>query len=402
MTEQSGTGGSAEITTMACRVCQHDVPAAKFCGRCGAHLTRSRGEGPDWLRIGDYAAAPGENVLQPSLVSSMFPHLPNRSQGAFRVGLALVAVVLSTLCLLRLWLPMVVVAAFAPLFLFVVYLVETGVFADLPRRVWLLTFVLGIGVGVGWAWLTSSIVAESYSLGLGTEVPTARLVRDAVLLPFGALLAMQLPTVLIRLIRSSGRDSLYGFVIGALGATLFTLAATMVRLVPALAGAMSTADQTVTELFLEAAVRGFTMPLTAAAVGGLFGAGLWYGRGEPGNRVGRLALTGLGLVSAAALYAIVGVIDAFRVPPDIQFVVHLVLALAAVIALRIGLQLAMLHEPQESMHPELPILCPDCGHVVPDMAFCPACGVGSHAASLTSRETRRLNRPQPDEEVTPL
>jgi hypothetical protein len=399
MSEQPDTF-DPDVTTMPCRVCKHDVPAAKFCGRCGAYLTHSRGDGPDWLRVGDYAAAPGENVLQPSVISSMFPHLPNRSQGAFRVGLLSIIAVLVVLCVLRMPLPMVVVSAFAPMLLFVAYLVETGVFADLPRWLWSLTVVLGLAVGVAWAMLTTSIVTESYSLGLGSAVPTAELVRDAVILPFGGLLAMQLPTVLIRLTRPPGRDSLYGFAIGALGATTFTLGATLVRLVPQLPGAMGPADQTAEDLLLEAGVRAGTMPLTAAAVGGLFGAGLWYARQHDHNRRGLPVVSALGVLSAAALYAIVGLIDVYRVAPNIQFVIHIALALTAVLALRFGLQLAMLHEPHESLHPESPILCPDCGHVVPDMAFCPACGVAAQAASRTSREARRLDRPQPDEEAT--
>ena len=140
--------------------------------RCAAGPVNSGG-GPDWLRVNAFVAAPGENVLQPSLVSSLFPHLPRRSQGTFRVGLALVAALLIVFCVLHWYVPMVAVATFAPLLLFVIYLTETGVIADLSWRVWALTVVFGIAVGVGWALLTASIVAESYSLGLGTEVPTA-------------------------------------------------------------------------------------------------------------------------------------------------------------------------------------------------------------------------------------
>jgi hypothetical protein len=398
MTAPRDAGGGTQIETMPCHVCQHDVPAGRFCGRCGAHLTHARRDGPTWLRIRDYAAAPGENVLQPSIVSSIFPHLPSRSKGTFRVVLALLLIALVVLCVLRLSLLMVVVATFGPPVLFVIYLAETGVLADLPRRVWALTFVLGAAVGLAWAFLTSAVVAESYSLGLGTEAPTAHLIRDALLIPFGGLVAMQLPTVLIRLTRPPGRESLYGFVIGALGATMFVVAATIVRVVSQIPGGMQVTDQPVGDLLLEAGVRGVTMPLTAASVGGLFGAGLWYAR-HAGDRRGLLVIMGLGVVSAAAVYSVVGLVDVFRVPPNIQFVIHVTLALVAVLALRVGLQLAMLHEPHEAIAPELPILCPMCGHVVPDMAFCPACGVASHASSQTSRQARRRDRPQPSEET---
>ncbi|SBS79535.1 conserved membrane hypothetical protein [uncultured Mycobacterium sp.] len=385
--------------TMPCRVCGHDVPAGRFCGRCGARLVSEEGGGPDWLRVSAFVAAPGENVLQPSLVSSLFPHLPRRSHGTFRVGLALVAALLIVFCVLHWYVPMVAVATFAPLLLFVIYLTETGVIADLSWRVWALTVVFGVAVAVGWTLLTASIVAESYTLGLGTEVPTARLVRDALVIPFGGLLVMQLPTVLVRLTRPPVRESLYGFVIGVLGASVFAVTATMVRLVQEIDAGITLSDQSVTDLLIEAGVRGLTMPLTAATVSGLFGIWLWYTRRPDASRVRHLASGVLVLVVAAAAYANVGLVEVLQIASELQFLVHVALALAAVVALRVGIQVAVLHEPQDPLHLELPILCPGCGHVVPDASFCPACGVAAHAASRSSREARRRDRPVPGTEL---
>ncbi|WP_445166071.1 zinc ribbon domain-containing protein [Mycolicibacterium sp. Dal123E01] len=390
---------SGQPETMPCRLCKHDVPAGRFCGRCGARLVQERGSGPDWLRGNAFIAAPGENVLQPSLVSSLFPHLPRRSHGTFRVGLTLVFAVLVLSCVMHWYVPMLAVATFAPLLLFGIYLGETGVFSDLSWRIWALTAVFGIAVGVGWSLLTAAIVAQSYSLGLGTEVPTATLVRDALVIPFGGLLAMQLPTVLVRLTRPPIRESLYGFVIGVLGATVFAVTATMVRLVQEIDAGITFSDQSVTDLLIEAGVRGLTMPLTAASVSGLVGIGLWHTRRPGSSRVRHLVVSGLILVVAAAAYANVGLVEVLQIASELQFLVHVALALAAVVALRVGMQVAVLHEPQDPLHPELPILCAECGHVVPDVAFCPACGVAAHAASRTSREARRGDRPQPGTEL---
>jgi hypothetical protein len=390
---------SAEPETMPCRLCGHDVPAGRFCGRCGARLVHEPAGGPDWLRISAFVAAPNENVLQPSLVSSLFPQLPRRSHVTFRVGLVLLFVVLVVLCVLHWYVPMVTVATFAPLLLFVIYLYETGVSADVSWRVWALTAVFAIGVGAGWSLVTGSIVAESYSLGLGTEVPTARLVRDALVIPFAGLLVMQLPTVLVRLTRPPIRESLYGFAIGVLGATVFAVTATMVRLIQEMDARMALGDQSVTDLLIEAGVRGFTMPITAATVSGLFGIWLWYVRRPDASRIRHLTSGLLVLVVAAAAYANVGLVEVLRIASELQLLVHVALALAAVVALRVGMQVALLHEPQDTLHPDLPILCPSCGHVVPDMAFCPACGVAAQAASLSSREARRQDRPIPGTEL---
>ncbi|WP_179473766.1 zinc ribbon domain-containing protein [Mycolicibacterium vinylchloridicum] len=388
-----------DIATMPCPACRHDVPAGRFCARCGAHLSQPPGRRPGLLRVRDFAAAPGENVLQPSIVSSMFPQLPSRSRVAFRFALALVAAVLITFCLLQWYVPMLALAIFAAPTLVAIYLVESRLLADLPAWVWVLTAALGLAVGVGWATLTDAIVAETYSLGLGSQIPTTRLLRDAVVIPFGALLAMQLPAILVRLIRTPVRESLHGFTIGVVGATTFTLATNVTRMIPQFGDSTVTGDLPIADMLLQGGVRGIAEPLTGLALGGLVGAGLWYARRDGPDRRGVLAVGGLGLVVGAAAYASVGLAEAYRLPPYLQFSVHVVLALAAIIALRVSLQLTVLREEHAVTYPELPILCVWCQHVVPDTKFCPACGVAGHAASQTSRAARRQNRPQPHIEM---
>jgi hypothetical protein len=54
--------------------------------------------------------------------------------------------------------------------------------------------------------------------------------------------------------------------------------------------------------------------------------------------------------------------------------------------------MALLREQHDPITHE-PLLCEHCGHVVPDMAFCPACGVATRASSRTSRAERREARP---------
>jgi rRNA maturation endonuclease Nob1 len=68
-------------------------------------------------------------------------------------------------------------------------------------------------------------------------------------------------------------------------------------------------------------------------------------------------------------------------------------ALVAVLALRVGLQLALLHEAHDEILSDEPLLCQYCGTVVPDMAFCPACGAATRASSRSSRKARRDTRP---------
>ena len=66
-----------------------------------------------------------------------------------------------------------------------------------------------------------------------------------------------------------------------------------------------------------------------------------------------------------AIYAGLGLVDVARVPQFLQLAVHLAVAAIALLALRIGLHLALLHEAHDEIREDEPMLCPHCGHVVP-------------------------------------
>jgi hypothetical protein len=389
------TGPNESVPTAVCRVCQTDVPAGEYCGLCGCHLTPRRGEGPDWLRIRDFGAAPGEHLLQPSLTSSLFPHLAERSRTAFRLGLAALVVALVAFTLLRLPGALVTVSALGLPLLFGIYLRESDAFRDYPIATLVLTGALGIGLAVGWVLLTGASVARSYGVALGSAVVGYRLLRDGIGIPLGGVILMLVPAVIVRLMRPPTREALDGFVIGALGALSFTAAATLTRLAPQFAtGVVS--KRPMESLMVEAGIRGVAVPLTAAAAGGLIGAALWFKRppSKEHQRPGvvRLILV-LFAVGVLAVYLGLGLIDVARFPQLLMLVLYLALAMVALLLLRVGLHLALLHEAHDEIQSDEPLLCPHCGHVVPDMAFCPACGAATRASSRSSRKIRREIRP---------
>jgi hypothetical protein len=378
-----------------CRICKTDVPAGEYCGLCGCHLTPRRGEGPDWLRIRDFGAAPDEHLLKPSVASSLFPHLPPRSRMVFRIGLAVVLVALIAFALLRLPAALVTVASLGLPFLFLLYLRESDGFADIPTRTWVLTSALGIGLGVGWVLLTGAVVARSYGIALGAGVVGGRMLRNGIGIPLGGVILMLMPAVIVRLLRPPTREALEGFMIGALGALMFTAAATLTRLAPQF-GTGVVSKRPMDSLIVEAGIRGVAVPLTAAAAGGLIGAALWFKR-PPSKEKQRPGLVRALLVSFAvavlAVYLALGLIDVAHFPQMLMLVLYLAVALAALFLLRVGLHLALLHEAHDEIQSDEPLLCPHCGHVVPDMAFCPACGVATRASSRSSRTERREARP---------
>jgi hypothetical protein len=390
------TGPNEEqVPTAECRVCQTDVPAGNYCGLCGCHLTPRRGEGPDWLRIRDYGAAHGEHLLQPSLASSLFPHLPQRSRTAFRVGLIVVLAALIAFTLLRLPAALITVSALGFPLLFLLYLRESDAFSDLPARTLALTAALGIGLGVGWVLLTGAAVARSYGIALGAGVMGYRMLRDGIGIPLGGVVLMLLPAVIVRLSRPPTREALDGFMIGALGALMFTAAATLTRLAPQF-GSGLVSKRPMASLVVEAGIRGMAVPLTAAAAGGLIGTALWFTRprSKEHQRAGLVRAVLISFaVAVLAVYLALGLIDVAHFPQVLMLVLYLVVALVALLLLRIGVHLALLHEAHDEIRSDEPLLCPHCGHVVPDMAFCPACGAATRASSRSSRTARRELRP---------
>jgi hypothetical protein len=79
----------------------------------------------------------------------------------------------------------------------------------------------------------------------------------------------------------------------------------------------------------------------------------------------------------------------------LQLGLYVVITVLALLALRIVVQVTMLHEEHHNGCPDKPLLCAECEYVVPDMAFCAHCGVAANASSRCSRTTRRLARPVP-------
>ena len=189
------------------------------------------GGGLGSLRWDAYVAAPDEQVLRLSVASSLFPHLPLRSRNVFRVGLAVLFLLLIALGLLRWQAPMIAVSALGLPLVFLLYLYEANIHRDLTLRMLVPTALLGIGLGVGWALATGSLVAGFYDVSLANASSRrlAQLVGIAV--PVGAAILMLVPAVVMRLVRPT-RESLDGFVIGSLSAISFTAAATLSRMAP--------------------------------------------------------------------------------------------------------------------------------------------------------------------------
>ncbi|BBY80483.1 zinc ribbon domain-containing protein [Mycolicibacterium pulveris] len=346
----------------------------------------SRDDGRGRLRMGEYAAAPSEPVLRLSAASSLFPRLPHRSRTPFRVALAAVVVTAIGFALLRWQAPLIMVCALGVPLVFVLYLYESDAHRDLPARSLALTTVLAIGIGVGWARLIGVMFADAYDIALfGPETDTHAYVLG-VAIPTVSAVLMLVPVAVVRLIRQPDRESLDGFALGAWSALAFTAAATLTRMAPEFATGITAEGWPVSGLLTMAGIVGAAIPLTAAAVGGLVGAALWSGRTRS---IAVSVLVGLGI------YAVSGLLEVSPLLHGQHFALHVAIAVVALLALRLGLQQMLLHEPDDDADPDRRVLCAHCEHVVADTALCPNCGVASLAASRASRAARRDTTAEP-------
>lgn len=394
------TAGPDRISTAGvhCPACRNDVPAGTFCGLCGAPLTMRRGDGPAWLRLRSYAAAAGERLICPALTSSLFPQLPTRSRFPFRVGLVVLPLALALCVLLRMPAASTAVGTLGLPLLFGLYLRESGAGRDVPARLLLFDIVLAVALGVGWALLTGPSLVRAYSVPVGDGLTPYQIFRHGLGVPLGALLLALLPAVVVRLLDRTTRESLHGFMFGALGALGFTAAATLTRLAPQFTTELVVRNRPMPGLLIEAAVYGVSVPLSAMAMGGLVGTALWFTGPERRSRRRSRSVRGAMAAAAAtvvAVYAVLGLTDIARVPEQLRLGVYLTVTAAALVALRVGLQLALLHEAHDPIAADTAVQCPHCGQIVPGMAFCPECGAAARASSRRSRTLGRELRPIP-------
>lgn len=379
--------------TMQCPRCRVQVPAAKFCGRCGC-----QGGHLPILRPAAFGAEPGERVLRPFLSSSLFPHLPDRARTPFRATLAVAAAGLVLAVVLRLPALGISISALGLPLLFVLYLRVSAAYRDCPRSALVLAGSLGALLGAGWVLVSGQLVARTYGVPMSVGLALHHLIREGFLIPAAGMVLMIVPTAVVRLTRPCSRESLDGFMIGALAGLTFSAAATFTRLAPQVVTGLIDHTRPLRGLLVEVVLCGGTVPVTAAAAGGTVGIALWF-RQRPGvaERHGRVHVV-LALVAAVAMLAhtAAAVVDIMGPPDVVMLTAHLTGAVLILLLLRIALQLALLHETTDPVDEDQPLLCLRCETVVPDMAFCPACGAATRAASRQSRRERRGARhPEP-------
>mgnify|MGYP003608679030 CR=1 FL=1 len=366
-----------------CPACGEDVPDGKFCASCG-DLLASGGAGGR-LRLGTYAAASRERVLRPWPTTALFPQLPRRARTIYRTGLILLLVAAVGFAVLGWRLPVMAATVVGLPVLLASYLREIAIRRNVPARYLVLAALVAVGLGVGWQVVSGPFVEDAYYAEMGGQLSTGQLLACGVAIPIAYAIVLVAPAALVRVFDRSSGESLDGFTIGALGATLVNAAATATFLAPQVAVGMGARNQPIASLLAEVMVEGVAWPLGSAAAGGLFGLALWF---TPRDNVSHSYRRGFvlpaALLGAVAFSIAMGLVDVASIPMSVYVALQLPIALAALLAMRIGITDALLHEaPGGTVDGS--VLCAECDHVVARRQFCSNCGVAFRSAARTPR-----------------
>jgi hypothetical protein len=391
MSDARGHTDLAPLALTECAHCGAAVPAAEFCGSCGAHFVYSSGHPA--RRHDAYAPFPEEPVLRISVVTSLFPHLSPRTKLIFRGAIGVIVALLVVFALLKWQAPMIAVAACGIPMVFLLYVVELDDPERPPFRAPVsLALVLGAALGLVWAIVGGHYVDRALSLELGASLTESTALVAAVVVPAAGVVLMVLPVAILRIGRSGG-ESLDGFVVGGVGALTFVLVATIEQLSsPLRTGQVS--QLAFTSTLTQVVVRGFADPMIAGLTAGLFGATLWLHRHTRSSGWPRVAtLPGTALVLALVVQVGLGFCDTAVLPDLAVLLAHLVATAVVIVVARVCLHHVLLAELHEvAIGP--PRVCPHCRRLVPQMPFCPHCGVAYSATA--PRHRRGGDTPAPE------
>jgi RsiW-degrading membrane proteinase PrsW (M82 family) len=366
-----------------CRSCGNNVPNGEYCGACGAHLGTN-----SVARFGAFAADPGQHVLQPDIISTLFPHLPHRQSTPFRLALLVVVALLVVLGALRLTGPSIAVAAAGIPLLYLLYLYEVDVYEQEPVRVVGLTFVLGILLGIPWALWTGPFVTRAVLHGATTGSLTDGVLTSGVLIPLGAqVLMLAGPVILYFLGRQ--REPLDGFTFGVACALGFTLATTVVNLAPEMQRGLVGGTTPVNNALIVIG-RGLLIPFLNASSTGLL-AGAWWLRRASTRKLSMswAASLPVTIVVAFSVRVVMGIIGISVLRAGVVFAIYAVIAALLVLWVRVAIHFMLLTEAEDATVGPM-LACCNCHRVVPRMVFCTHCGIATGATpKLGTGATRR-------------
>lgn len=362
--------------TTTCPVCGQETDALRFCGHCGAPLTRGRSASAastplgraqaqlrDWFEpLGDWTrSAVVRTILGAGAVLVLLALLSNSGGLAFMIAAAI--------------LPLILVISF----------MQRDVFEPEPPLVIAGLAVAGVLTGAVLGWLGAWLVANNWfdegvlnfgAAGFGGRfaeaagnAPFVVWALNGVVLPAIALAAIAGIPVALRQSMSLRNEVMDGLTLAGAVAGGYTLGTAMVFAAPMLSNGGPASDAsgwTLTTIGLT-----ILRPLIWTLSGAMLGAGVWlYLRT---SNISRLLIPFVAGVGAPLLYTLVS-IQLASTGLWLEVLWGVVVAVAVVVLYRMVLGNAIALDRQVLGSDDTRVVCPNCHQVTPSGAFCAHCG----------------------------
>ena len=371
---------------MRCGHCAHDVPDGVFCTRCGAHQGTTEEFGNAKTREHRYAAHPGEHVAQPSVITTLFPHLGHHKVHEFRwafiAGLAGILV----LYLAGLISAAILVSAFLVPVLYLIYLYEAQVYRDEPATV--LGFTLGGGIVVGIVLTVfENIIYNPFQFGANpvtsTGVNIGGLLIVGFLLPVVQEALKPLPAFFLPK-RADFPETVDGLVFGVAAGLGFSLAEALIGFSSVLTSLP--AHVAPGNWIYDLTTLAVFQPLLQGSATGMIVATIWrYRRGRLGGReIGGIAMA---VIAHIAFSAGTQLMKETAVNALFILIWQAAIVGALLIYIRYLLHHALLEEAAHMGFAET--VCPSCHMHIVASGFCPNCGMALTAAPNAVKRGRR-------------
>ena len=371
---------------MRCDHCSHDVPDGVFCTRCGAHQGTTEEFGNAKTREHRYAAHPGEHVAQPSVLTTLMPHLGHHKihefRWAFIAGLAGILV----LYLAGLISAAILLSAFLVPVLYLIYLYEAQVYRDEPAIV--LGFTLGGGIIIGIvATVFERIVYNplQYSANPFSHagVSVGGLLIVGLLLPVVQEALKPLPAVFLPK-RADFPETVDGLVFGIAAGLGFSLAQALIGFSEVLTGLPAHVEPG--SWIYDLTTLAVFQPLLQGSATGMIVAAIWrWRRGRlAGREIGAVAMA---VIAHIAFAGGTQLMKETSVNALFILVWQAAIVGALLIYIRYLLHHALLEEAAHMGYAET--VCPNCHMHIVASGFCPNCGMALTAAPNAVKRSRR-------------
>jgi ribosomal protein L32 len=399
---------------MALRRCEHcgsEVPASRFCIRCGheheggeSALSRvSRVPGASAVGRGlsgvlsldpsslsgvrrAFAAAPHESVLRPTIVSTIFPQLPRPSMAVFRTCLSLGLATVLVLGVVKLYPVALIAGAVLLPVLVVLYMVDINVFEEQSLPVIGGTILWGLVTGALTALIAKSLSPSGSDVFVGGHGSLV-LTRGVLIPALSVVLILLGPLAMLRYPRFS--TVLDGATFAAASASAFVAAEVIVQAVSALGHGLRPPGSVLPWL-VQLALIAVGLPLVTMATMAATAGAVWLKLRAPirdRRALGRLGSL-LVAIPLGVAFLVVSAVVQITLASGFALAIIAIMAVLALLWLRQVIHVGLLEEAL--LIEDAPVItCANCGNRTRRGTFCESCGIATAALPASRSSVHR-------------